>query len=158
MHNAFSTLAATPPPEPAVFHAMSLFEFPVVAAAGIVFLIWQYRAATTARALGYPARRSPALGAWSWIIPVVNLWFPYQALRDLLPPNHALRPVVLRTWLCYICSIFALGLSYVVALSSSGLGQAIGCLAYRGWIVVGTGAYRVAKAVTVDHAAAVGRY
>lgn len=158
IHQAFDSFGATPPQEPVAFRVMSLLEFPVVLVAGIVFLIWQYRAATTARALGYPARRSPALGAWSWIIPVVNLWFPYQAIRDLLPPGHALRHLVLRTWLCYICSLFAVTASYLVALSSSGLGQAVGCVAIVGWIVVGTGAYRVAKAVAADHAAAVGRY
>jgi hypothetical protein len=158
IRQTFDNLGAPPPPEPAAFHVMSVLEFPFVVAAGIVFLIWQYRAATTARALGYPARRSPGLGAWSWVIPLVNLWFPYQAIRDLLPPGHALRALVLRTWLFYIGSLLAVTVSYLVAFSSSGAGQAIGCLAIVGWILVGTGAYRVAKAVAADHAAAVGRY
>ena len=56
----------------------------VETAAAVVLLVWQYRAASLARCLGYPARRSPALGVVSWFLPVVNLWFPYQALARLL--------------------------------------------------------------------------
>jgi hypothetical protein len=157
MRQVLDNFGATPPQEPAAFHATSLLVFPGIVA-GVVFLVWQFRAAKTARALGYPARRSPALGAWSWVIPVVNLWFPYQAMRDLLPPGHAVRSLVLRTWLCYVLTLVAIIVSYQTAFSSSGAGQAIGCIAILGWIVVGTGAYRVAKAVAADHAAAVGRY
>jgi hypothetical protein len=65
-------------------------------------LIWQYRAAKTARLLNLPAAHSPGLGVGSWFIPVVNFWFPYQALRDCLPPGHADRRVVNRMWACFI--------------------------------------------------------
>jgi len=154
--NNYATL--TPPQQPAAFRVASSLEVPFTVVAGIVFLVWQYRAATTARALGYPARRSPALGAWSWVIPVVNFWFPYQAIRDLLPPGHEVRTLVLRTWLCYMFTIVAVLSAYLTAFSSIRAGQAIGCLAIAGWIAVGTGAYRVARAVAADHAVAAGRY
>jgi len=65
-------------------------------------LVWQFRAAKTARAVFYPARHSPALGAWGWIIPVVNFWFPYQALRDCLPPGDPARRDVARMWACFL--------------------------------------------------------
>ena len=90
--NGLGTMAAPPPQPPALFHATGSFQLPLVVVSGAVFLVWQYRAATTARALGYPARRSPALGAWSWVIPVLNLWSPYQAMRDLLPPGTPCAP------------------------------------------------------------------
>jgi hypothetical protein len=154
--NNYGTL--TPPQQPAAFRVASSLEAPLILVAGIVFLLWQYRAAKAARALGYPGRRSPALGAWSWVIPVVNFWFPYQAIRDLLPPGHEVRTLVLRTWLCYVFTIVAVIAAYLTAFASSGAGQAIGCLAIAGWIAVGTGAYRVARAVAADHAAAAGRY
>jgi hypothetical protein len=57
----------------------------------VTFLIWQYRAASAARALGLPAARSPGWGVGCWFVPVVNLWMPMQALRDCLPPGHARR-------------------------------------------------------------------
>ena len=54
-------------------------------AVGIIFLIWIHRAATLARRAGLPARHSPAMAVGSFFIPIVNLWFPYQATVDLLP-------------------------------------------------------------------------
>ena len=75
----------------------------LAAAAALVFaLIWQFRAATAARALGYPAKRSPGWGVGCWFVPVVNLWMPYQAIRDCLAPDDPRRPLVLRWWLVWI--------------------------------------------------------
>ncbi|MGP0005183.1 MAG: DUF4328 domain-containing protein [Acidimicrobiales bacterium] len=84
--------------------------------AAIAFLIWQYSAAQTALDLGYPARRSPALGVVSWLIPIINLWFPYQAMRDLLPPHHPGRPAVLHAWLAYLASEAFASIAVVTAL------------------------------------------
>jgi hypothetical protein len=70
----------------------------------VLFLVWQNRAATTSRSLGYPARRSPALGVGGWFIPVCNLWFPYQAIRDCLPPGHPERRMVLHMWLWWVAA------------------------------------------------------
>ncbi|HEY6624777.1 MAG TPA: DUF4328 domain-containing protein [Acidimicrobiales bacterium] len=80
----------------------------------ILFLVWQHWAASTAGSLGYPARRSPALGVGGWFIPVCNLWFPYQAIRDCLPPGHPARRLVLHMWLWLIASL-------VVALVALGI-------------------------------------
>ena len=73
-------------------------------AAGILLLIWQYRAAILARELGYTATRSPGWGVAVWFLPVVNLWMPYQALRDLLPSAHPVRRRVLAAWLLMMAS------------------------------------------------------
>ena len=70
----------------------------------VVFFVWQYRAATTAKLLGYPAKRSPGMGVGSYFIPVVDLWFPYQALRDCLPPGDKNRKVVLWVWLLILAT------------------------------------------------------
>jgi hypothetical protein len=67
-------------------------------------MLWQFRAATTARWLGLRATHSPGLGVAGWIIPVVNLWFPYQALRDCLPEGDPGRRVVARMWVCFIAA------------------------------------------------------
>jgi hypothetical protein len=67
-------------------------------------MLWQFRAATTARWLGLPATHSPGLGVAGWIIPVVDLWFPYQALRDCLPPGDPGRRVVGRMWVCFVAA------------------------------------------------------
>lgn len=80
-------------------------------AAIIVLMVWTYRAAGHARALGLPARRSLGWGVAGWIVPVVNFWFPYQALRDCLPPpDRDTRRLVLRWWLLYVLGGFGIGI------------------------------------------------
>ena len=70
--------------------------------ASVLFLIWFVRSATNARALGLPARRSPAAGVAGFMLPVVNLWWPYQSTRDLFPERHSARPLVLRWFLLWV--------------------------------------------------------
>jgi hypothetical protein len=68
-------------------------------AALIVVCIWQFRAATAARSMRLPAKRSPGWGVAFWFIPVVNFWMPYQAIRDCLAPNDPNRAHIRRYWL-----------------------------------------------------------
>jgi hypothetical protein len=70
----------------------------VVLAVAVLFLIWFYRAAVLAVASGLHARRSPLLATFSFIIPVLNVWWPYQSTLDLLPESHPGRAVVRRWW------------------------------------------------------------
>lgn len=92
----------------------------------VLILRWQYKAAQTARLLRMPARRSPGLGVGSWFIPVVNLWFPYQAIRDCLPPGDPGRKVVARMWACFIAVI----VMNSVTLATAWLGTPIGFAAF----------------------------
>jgi hypothetical protein len=49
--------------------------------AGVIWLAWQHRLATAVpRAT---LRRSPGWHIASWLIPVVNLWFPFQNILNL---------------------------------------------------------------------------
>ena len=89
-------------PDSTAWFALSYLIPGVTAGVAVVFLVWQHSAATVARSLGYPARISPALGVGSWFIPIVNFWFPYQSLSDMLPPDHPMRPLCLRAWLAWI--------------------------------------------------------
>ena len=45
-------------------------------------------------------RRPGASGCW--FVPVVNLWMPYGAMRDCLPPDHPQRPRVLHWWIALL--------------------------------------------------------
>lgn len=101
---------------------------------GVVFLIWQYNAAGVALGLGYPARTSPGFGVGSWFIPVVNLWIPYWALGDCLPPGHQLRSTALWAWLAYVFTGLFSGATCITAFFSEfgaivPLVLAVACLA-----------------------------
>ncbi|MDQ6782136.1 MAG: DUF2510 domain-containing protein [Actinomycetota bacterium] len=102
-----------PPPQPSV----PPWFFIGILAAGpiIVLVIWQYRAATTAQALGRHARLDPGFGAATWFIPVLSLWMPAQALADCLARDHRLRPRIPWTWALYVGVGFLQG-SLAIAL------------------------------------------
>jgi hypothetical protein len=85
----------------------------------VVFFVWQYHAARVAQGLGYPARTSPGFGVGSWFIPVINLWFPYWALCDCLPPDHALRSNALKAWLAYLGAGFCTPVAGITAMFST---------------------------------------
>ncbi len=82
--------------------AVSQFAQLGLIAAGVLFAVWFYRAALTAEAAGLPARRRPGLAACSFIIPVVNFWWPYQSACDLFPAGHPARRLVGRWWALWI--------------------------------------------------------
>jgi len=110
----------------------------------VIVLNWQFRSALVARSLGYPARRSPGWAVGVWFIPLVNLWKPYQSLRDLLPPRHPLRRMVLIGWLLMIFTGVFVGSGPVIAFANLavrtliltiGLG-AIVVIAWMSWSVI----------------------
>jgi hypothetical protein len=117
----------------------------------ILFVVWQYRAAVTAQRLRYPARRSPALGVGSYLIPVVQFWFPYQALRDCLPPGDPNRTMVLKTWLLLILTgIISFVLVYFLAETHGlGVGLLVVQIGLETWLA--SLGYRVVSAISAAH-------
>ncbi|BDV31924.1 DUF4328 domain-containing protein [Microbacterium terricola] len=64
-------------------------------ATGVLWVIWQYRAAKQVAGL---TRRSAGWHAGSWFVPVVSLWFPYQDISDLWRVGGRVRPPWQVTW------------------------------------------------------------
>ncbi len=95
-----------PPVHSATLSPVGLVVGALTVAAIVFACIWQHRAATAARSLGYPAARSPAWGVGCWFVPIVNLWMPYGAVRDCLPPDHPERARVLRWWVAWLCTVY----------------------------------------------------
>jgi hypothetical protein len=58
-------------------------------ATGILWWIWQYQLASAAPA---PLRRGPGMHLASWIIPIVNWWWPFQNMADLWAAYGTGRP------------------------------------------------------------------
>ncbi len=77
---------------------------PVALLVGVLFMMWFYRAARAAWASGLPARRSPLLGTLSFIIPIVNFWWPYQSAMDMIPADDPARGLVQRWWILWLTS------------------------------------------------------
>lgn len=88
----------------------------------VPFLLWQFQAATAARLLFLPARRSAGLGIAGWFIPVANLWFPYQAIRDCLPPGDPGRRTVGRMWAAFIATNLVNTATVILAVVGSPVG------------------------------------
>jgi hypothetical protein len=128
----------------------------VTLAAVIVACIWQHRAATAARALGFPSRRSPAWGVGAWFVPVVNLWVPYGAIRDCLPPGaDPERAHVLRWWIAWVTAfVLSFGAS-LCALFSAGVALAVSVPAAIALLAVMAWAPGVVVSIAVAHGRAI---
>lgn len=50
---------------------------------GIVFLVWFYRAHQNLRRLGAEPEHASGFAVGAWLIPIGNLWFPYQVAADI---------------------------------------------------------------------------
>ena len=69
---------------------------------GIFFLVWLGQSGRVAKSLGFVLRRSPWLGAWALVIPVVQWWWPYRATLDLLPERDETKSLVVQWWLPWL--------------------------------------------------------
>jgi len=125
---------------------LSLLNLALVAVFYIFVLVWQYQAASTARLLGLRAARTPGLGVGSWFIPVVNFWFPYQSLRDCLPPDDPSRIVVARLWAFFVAALVTSVITNILAFTGNPAGLVVGGVALAmaaGFAVTGIHAVRL---------------
>ena len=139
------------PPRP-VWNLVFPFVWVVVLGVNTAFLVWQHRAASEARLLGYPAHRSSGWGVGSWFVPVVNLWMPFQSLRDCLPIGHPARRNVTYLQVVYILGSFILFPAGVVAFANAAMvGTIVFIVLIAAYFFVGFNARRMVTAVTSDH-------
>ena len=138
----YAQQGGTPPPYHAPSNSLTplgLLVGAVTVVAVIIACIWQHRAASAGRALGIPSRRSPGWGVGSWFVPIVNLWMPYSAVRDCLPPHHPHRRRVLHWWIAWLLTGFLSTVAGGTALFSTGtalvlsIPAALACLTVIAW-------------------------
>jgi Domain of unknown function (DUF4328) len=149
--NQTSTLPAMPNSLGALSSVVALLAL----AAIVVECIWQFRAASAARAMGYPAVRSPGWGVVFWFIPIVNLWMPYQAIRDCLAPGDPNRAVVLRYWLLFVAMSVGATLTVIGLMASTPVGVVFAVLSGCSALGVLATAPSVVSAIATAHHAAV---
>jgi hypothetical protein len=82
--------------------SLSGLVFPITIFVGVMFIVWFHRAARAGWSAGLPARRRPMLAALSFIIPVVNLWWPYQSAMDMVPAGDERRSWIQRWWALWL--------------------------------------------------------
>lgn len=93
-------------------HTRPLVVLSVISAAAtaIVFLIWFRRARIAAERLDWRQRRARGWAFWGWVVPVVNLWIPFQIMSDIwragLPPARRASTAWLPVswWVCWLLS------------------------------------------------------
>ena len=143
------------PTAPNSFGGLSTILALFAIAAIVVECVWQFRAATAARAMGLPAKRSPGWGVAFWFIPIVNLWMPYQAIRDCLAHGDPNRAMVLRYWLLYIGTVVGAALTIFGLMISTPVGVVFAIVAGLSALGVLSTAPRVVRSIAVAHRAAV---
>jgi len=79
-------------------------QFPLFAIQ-LLFLLWCYKTARAGRELGIPARRSPGWAVGSWLIPILNLWWPYQSVSDTVPADDPARTEIRRWWTLWLAML-----------------------------------------------------
>jgi len=89
----------------------------------VLRVLWLYRAATVARALGFDPRREPLHSAIGWLIPILNYWWPYQGMTDLFPEGQ--RPDRRIAWWWGMSIASGLSLFVVVAVPFVSAGVAV---------------------------------
>ncbi|MFE6996537.1 DUF4328 domain-containing protein [Microbacterium sp. NPDC057659] len=121
----------------------------VYIAAAVCWLVWQYRAAASVDPIYL--QRSKGWHVGSWFVPLMNWWWPFQNVKDLVWGSRAaVKPAVLGVWWALwlaanLVSVFASRQllaaetpeSFSAALSFSILGDALLIVtAAFAWIIV----------------------
>ncbi len=114
-------------------------------------LMWAHRCATAAAALGIPAKREPLWAVLSWFIPVINWWFPYESIRDCLPPGHPERRTVGRWWAGYLVGSSGVFVGVGAALIGTATLAVVGVLYAGVAVVTALAGIRMVGAIDAAH-------
>ncbi len=98
---------------------------PLGLALTVAMILWVYRVGESSIAAGRSQRRTPIWSALALLVPIVNFWFPYQAVRDAVRPRPELERAVLRWWLFYVASTSGAVIAWIVPFVPSGVGAVI---------------------------------
>jgi hypothetical protein len=81
----------------------------------ILFVVWFRRARINAERHDYRQRRARGWAFWGWIVPIVNIWFPFQIMGDIwragLPAQQRRKTAWLPAlwWTCWLLSGLSFG-------------------------------------------------
>ena len=131
---------------------LSQLAFLIGIVVGVLFLLWFYRAASTGWASGLPARRGPAMATLSFIIPIVNLWWPYQATLDMVPATDSRRTVIRWWWVLWLTGTLCGLLIYpTAAVSNETAARAVAAVGAAAMLGAALAARAMVEYVTSTH-------
>jgi hypothetical protein len=68
----------------ALYSLSGIAETTALVVAGVVFVVWLFRARANAEGLvPWPHRRAKVWLVFGWVVPIVSLWFPKQIVDDI---------------------------------------------------------------------------
>ena len=149
-HGSFPPL----PTQPFSTLAWSYLLWPVELGSEVTLLVWQYRSAKVAVSLGYPARVSPGWGVAFWFIPVLQLWLPYLAVRDLLAKGHPMRRLIGYWWCSVIVALLLESALPLLLAFAHGVGVALIAPEVGALVVLGILLRAIVIGVAAAHSAA----
>jgi hypothetical protein len=99
----------------------------VIAIIGTILrILWMIQAGKQAMARARTLRRSPVLGAFGWLIPIVNFWWPYQAMTDALGAGRANARGVKPWWALTVLAIAGAFATLVAGMFNTSTGWIVG--------------------------------
>ena len=120
----------------------------------LIFLaVWGNHITTTARTLGLRTTHSPGWAVAGWLVPIINLWFPYQVVRDALPETDEARSLVGAWWALRIGGQVLMPIAMISAVFETGVGVAMGIATAAAHLAAGVLGRRLALAISVAHEA-----
>ena len=131
--------------------ALGIVGVTALTVTALSWAIWQYLLARSAEPL--QLTRRPAWHAFSWIIPIVNLWFPFQNVRDLWRRRfHQSGSVLLGWWWAGWISLVVLDRIYRASYSGAGGVSDLKVAIVLGIVDTAIGAATAVLAVHINHA------
>lgn len=80
------------------YDTMSTFTSAAMIGTWLITGFWLKQATLTVNANGRSTKLSPNWSLWSWVVPVVSLWFPRRMILDVLPTQTDVKPQDINTW------------------------------------------------------------
>lgn len=132
------------------YDAVALLQLPCEIAAYVVTCLWLWRARVNAEALNGASGQVRGRGwAWGgWVCPVVNWWFPYQVVRDIVRATGRGRYGVGAWWAWFVA--WTLVGNVAVRMGADGSFPVVQWASALAAIVAGAKWVRVVRGVTRD--------
>ena len=114
---------------------IAIARLPFILATVVVFAIWIYRAGYNARQLGAAGMQfSPGWAVGWYFIPILNLWKPYQAMKEIWKASAAPAgwqeyqrgPILPLWWGFFLFSNFLNNASFRISLFAKEIPQIVG--------------------------------